>query len=76
MDLRLELATLAVRALSSKTTLLPQATDFDNFISTLLTGETVERRTAKHLLSETERIAAAAKRTNTNRRFKKIIQHI
>lgn len=76
MNIKLELATLVVRALSTKTTLLPQATPMDNFISTLLTGETHEARTAKSIVSEVERLAGAAKKVNTNRKFKKIVQHI
>lgn len=75
MNIKLELVTLVVRTLSNKTTLLPQASNLDNFISTLLTGETVETRTAKQILAETERLASSAKRLNTNRKFKKITQH-
>ncbi len=76
MNIKLELVTLAVRVLSTKTTLLPQQSGLDNFISTLLTGETFETRTAKNILAETERIAGAAKRANTNRKFKKIVQNV
>lgn len=76
MNIKLELVTLAVRALSTKTSLLPKHSEFDNFISTLLTGETVETRTAKSILAETERLAGAARKMNTNRKFKKIIQHV
>lgn len=76
MNIKLELVTLVVRALSSKTSLLPQATSMDNFISTLLTGETIETRTAKNIVAEVDKLAGAAKRLNTNRKFKKIIQHV
>lgn len=76
MNIKRELIALAIRALSEKTNLVRKPDPFEDLLSTIFGGETREERLARELDESSQRAIEAAKRLNTNRKFKKITKNI
>lgn len=75
MNIKVEIVTLAIRALQSNTTLLRRPDTFENFISAIFTGQTIEERQAHQVVATAETLVDSAKKMNLNRKFKKIVQN-
>lgn len=75
MNFKVEVVTVIIQALQSKTDVLTTPSTFDNWISTFCTGYTIEQRRAMQTVATIEEIVDAAKKMNTNRKFKKIVQN-
>lgn len=76
MDTKTELVALAIRALSTKTTLIRKPDALEELVTGLFGGETYDERLAKDVIAEVERAVKLAKRLSTNLKFKKIVKNI
>lgn len=76
MNVKRELIALAIRVLADHTTLVRKPDSFETMLNSMFNVETYDQQLARKVEAESERAIEAAKRFNTNRRFKKIVQNI
>lgn len=76
MTYKTELIALVVRIAAEHTNLVRKPEPFEALISEFFGGESYDRRIAKDLEGDAERAVAAIKRFRTNRKFKKIVEHV
>jgi len=76
MNIKRELIALAVRVLADNTNLVRKPEPFEELITNLFGGETYDQRTARVIDEESAKALEAAKRFNTNRKFKKITKNV
>lgn len=76
MNIKREILAGIVRVLAENTNLIRKPSDFEERLNTMFGGESYDRRIAADLETELDKVTDAAKRFNTNRKFKKITQHI
>lgn len=72
MNIKREIIAAVVRALADKTTLIRKPSDFEELVNTMFGGESYDKRIAKEIEAEAERVLEVAKRANIRRQFKKI----
>jgi len=76
MSYKTELIAMAVRIAAEHTNLIRKPEPFEALITEIFGGESYDRRIAKDLEGDAQRLADAAKRFRTNRKFKKIVEHV
>ena len=76
MSYKTELIAMAVRIAAEHTNLIRKPEPFEALITEFFGGESYDRRIAKDLESDAEKLATAVKRFRTNRKFKKIVEHV
>ena len=73
---RIDLIAAAVRLVADNTNLIRKPDTFEGFVTELFGGETYDRRMARNIEEESARAIAAVRRIRTNRKFKKIVEHV
>ena len=76
MNAKRELIALAVRLLADNTSIIRKPDSFELMLNSFFNTETYDQQLARQIEGELDRAVAAAKRCNTNRKFKKITQNI
>lgn len=76
MNVKTEIALLAVRVISEKTNIAPKPDPLTELFSTIFGGETYEQRLARELVASSEKAVETIKKLNVNRKFKKIVKNV
>lgn len=76
MDTKTEIVALAVRVLSKKTDLVRPNDTFTELLAVMTTGKSQDVRTAEQIIASVEGVVDFAKKTVTNRKFKKITKEL
>jgi hypothetical protein len=71
-----DIIAIAVRLLSEKSTLIPKPDPFTETINSLFGIESYDKRIARGIEADVEKLAAATKRAIINHKFKKITQNV
>lgn len=71
-----DIIAFAVRLLSEKSTLIAKPDPFTETLNSFFGIESHDKRVARAIEADAEKVIAAAKRLHVNRKFKKITQNI
>lgn len=69
MDIRTELVALAIRALSGKTSLIRKPEPFEELLNGFFGLESYDKRTAREIVAETDRLRAARQRRKAQKKL-------
>ena len=76
MSLKTDIIAFGVRLVADNTSLINKPSGIQTFVDTLIDGETYDYRIAHKIENEAARVINAAKRANTTRKFKKIVENV
>lgn len=75
MTIKTEIVALAVRVLAEKN-IIRKPDTFTEMLSTLLSGDTFDRRIANDIVTSTDKAVAAVKRAKINRELNKPLRRV
>jgi hypothetical protein len=75
MTIKTEIVALAVRVLAEKK-IISKPDNFTEFLTTVMTGETYDRRLASNIVTSTDKAVAAVKRAKFNRELNKPLRRV
>jgi hypothetical protein len=76
MNVKRELIALAVRVIANETNLIRKPSDFEAMLYSFFGEPSYDQKIAATIEEEADRMLDAAKRINTNRKFKKIVKNV
>ena len=74
MNAKIEIVAMVVRILADKN-VIQKPDAFTELLTNMFGGESYDKRLATEIVEDAENAAAAIKKMNTNRKFKKIVKN-